>query len=324
MVKKMSKKLSLGITIVMLIASVIILGVSVYTPEVIGVNTSITKTYLNITNTPPEVYKVECQNPANLQPGTTTKINCTAYVYDYNGWQDVANGTVNGTFWHIDESSYEAADNANNHYTNVTCLSTEEESCLQLGSSATNATCTCSFSVQYFAYNGTWQVNITVSDTHWLGGDNPLNLTDSGTGFTNITPLVALDVPASLDYGDLAVTQYSSMKELNITNFGNVGINISMYGYGGDNYTLFNNTALMCPVGNISLTYERWARESSKAWADMYNVTAVDAKMDINIPKRIDEQQYNNSRNTTYWKVYVPQGVGGFCNGSLVFSAQKN
>ena len=70
-------------------------GVTFITPFVFGNITNVTVlTKVNITNTEPFVYRVIIEpDPIILTPGGVAAVNCTAYVHDWNGWQDFNNGS---------------------------------------------------------------------------------------------------------------------------------------------------------------------------------------------------------------------------------------
>ena len=102
----------------------LLLGVTFTTPNIFGnnqTNVSI-KTYVNVTNTEPRIYNlVVSPDPVTLSPGNTTRVTCTAYVFDYNGYQDFLNGSNNNaTFYDVDYN-WNDPDDMNYHYSNVSC-----------------------------------------------------------------------------------------------------------------------------------------------------------------------------------------------------------
>src|SRR3989338_7685607 len=79
----------------------IILGVSMVTTNVRSAVNGTVTTRVWVWNTEPNLYEVEIKpDTITLSPGNTTRVNCTAYVYDSNGWQDV--NVTNATFYHSD------------------------------------------------------------------------------------------------------------------------------------------------------------------------------------------------------------------------------
>ena len=63
-------------------------GVSITSSPVQGASNDTTITKVNISNSPPTLYNVSISpSPLiDLNPGTTKQVNCTALVYDVNGW----------------------------------------------------------------------------------------------------------------------------------------------------------------------------------------------------------------------------------------------
>lgn len=297
-------------------AAFVFLGVVSLGPVTTAANNTSVKTYVNVTNTEPQVAAIVISpSPSvDLNPGNITTVTCNASVWDYNGWNDVA--VLNGTFFNSQLSyDYASPDDNNTHYTNASC-----GACTQLDAFATNASCICSFAVRYYANNGTWTCNVTVRDNNiWLPTDTPLNFSAFGAGNTNINPLIALDLPGSINFGNLTVTQTSTPKTINITNFGNRDMNISLYGFGGENTTSGHNLSMVCPLGNISIERERYDFDTNPTYANMRLINSSPQTTGISIQKLINISDPKNTTNSTYWKLSVPLSVGGMCNGTLVF-----
>lgn len=318
MKKQMYEIMLVGSIVIFLI--VIFFGaLSLQGADVSGVNETTVRTYVNVTNTEPQINSVllddSTASPANeidLIAGSTQTVNCTVYYWDYNGWNDSNNITVNATLFA--STSYSGDTNDNNyHYTNSSCRIFQTE-----GGDSGNGTGECLFNVQYFANDTTWTCNVTVKD---------LNFTDYGDDSTTVNSLVAISTPASINYGNLIVTEVSSSKPLNVTNFGNVNINYSVKGYGGDNETLLgaNNSAMICPYGNISVGYERYGFESDLAVTSMINLTGNFSEVNVTIFERTNDNNIvlGQDVNQSWWKIEIPFSVGGYCNGSIVFRAEE-
>ena len=93
--------------------------------------------------------------------------------------------------------------------------------------------------VAYYANNGSqWTCNFTVMD------DN--NLTSSKTNQTTISGLIAIETPNELDFGNLSVSQTSADKYLNVTNAGNVDINISVRAFANETGPNDENLSMNC------------------------------------------------------------------------------
>lgn len=297
------------------------LGAVTISIDVLSANNTSVKTFVNVTNTEPQVSGIVITPypSIDLSPGNITTVVCNATVWDYNGWNDIH--VLNGTLFYSQLGfTADSPEDNNSHYRNNSC-----EVC-KLFDTATNASCACSFPVQYYADNGTWSCNVSVRDRNiWLPTDTPLNFTASAVRSVNITPLIALDVPGSINYGNLTVTQTSSSKTINITNLGNRNINTTVYGYGGDNSTDGFNLSMRCPLGNITIDNERYSfEEGNPAFATMTRVNSSEQATGSVIQRITDERATKNSTNSTYWKLNVPLTVGGFCNGTLVFVASDS
>jgi hypothetical protein len=318
-----------NIILVFLVASLgfmALLGVTLI-PEVFGNMTNGTvKTYVNVTNTEPHIYRMEINpSPITLSPGNRTKITCTAYVFDWNGWRDVANGYKNATFYDINYN-WNSPDDNNYHYSNLTC-----QNCTEITDpDGTNASCNCSFDIEYYANDTTWLCNFTVADN---GGaySNRKNLTNWSTINVTVEPLIAINVPQTIDYGELAVTENSSMIPANLTNFGNININVSVEGWGGDNETQGENLSMICRrpdgnnIANITVGFEKYSVNPWTNYTDMLNLSSQETQIqNFTLPQRLNDTYYGfgHDRNATYWRIYIPPGVTGFCNGTVRFTAR--
>jgi hypothetical protein len=282
-------------------------------------NTSV-ESRVNVTNKVPTVSQVNMYRFSNLQQagidlveGTTTLIICNATVEDWNGWMDIA--AVNATIY--DSASYTStsANDNNTHYTQVLCTNTYIN--------ITSLMYSCSFDVWYFANNSSWNCNVSAKDQ----SNATANAVDASNPTFNI--LAALNLSVSLiDFGNMQpgdITTNALEPVVNVTNTGNVNINLSLDGFGavdGD------GLAMNCTVGNISIDKLRYNVTDDQSYTtSMWNLT--DSKLPSGIPRfavnrRVDDADYLkiNSTNRTYWKLMVPIGsAGGFCNGTVTFSA---
>jgi len=268
-------------------------------------------TTVNVTNSKPEVLSVIVNNGQNitLNAGTTVLVECNASVRDFNGGSTIAN--VTGTFYDNRSDTEFSPDDNNSHYSN--------SSCTQTGVNGFFANYTCGFNVLYYANetptNTNWACNVTANDVYNFNG------TDYGAlaNYTAINTLLALNVTALIDYGNLAVQDTSTDQEANVTNFGNVGINISVYGYGA---TQGDGLAMVCDQGNISLNNEKYALTPGGDFATQYtNLTGTGTQ----VTNLTVNHQWNDSQqqiNQTYWRLYVEPNPFGVCNGTVVFQAE--
>jgi hypothetical protein len=271
--------------------------------QVYLVNGSVTvNTTVNITNAAPWVTRIVLDPTIDLTAYNTTQVYCNVSTYDY----DNDTLTLNATLFINGVSQPSDVDDGNNHYTNTSCASTTSQN--------PNMNWTCVLLVQYYANNNSnWQCNVTVSD----GGKVPASNESSSS---TINPLIAIRMPAVLDYGDLAVGDTSPDTPANITNAGNRDANISVKGYAD---TEGDGLAFNCSFGTIDLAYEKYntSADSGSFW-DMFNLTSTDTEIyDFYVPQRTGEGPNNDSTNITHWRVQIPVGAGGVCNGKIVFTA---
>jgi len=268
-------------------------------------------TYVNITNARPEVLLVKVYQDTNLSAlnitlsaGSQRQITCNASLRDWNGYNDIVG--VNATLWHS-TSTQEAADNNNTHYTNSTCTST---------GNGVNYTVNyiCGFPVYYYANNGTWNCIVTVIDQAGKTGNN--------TNTTTIYPLYALNVTDGIDYGNVAVEEWSVNKTANITNFGNMPLNVSVEGYGANRG---DGLAMNCSVnGNITVGMERFSI-ADVDWTSMTSLTSAPQNLS---GLTLSKQTVPGTQiiNTTYWQLYVnvSNNPAGNCTGYILFSAETS
>lgn len=297
----------------------LITGISITTNSVLGSNISNVTLFakVNISNAQPTLYEVRIEDPIDinnridLSAGNSTTITCNGTFQDGDGYDDIA--IVNATLYYTNGPSGNVDDN-NTFYTNTSCGTCQ----VIPGSSNLNGTCLCKFAVQYYANSGNWRCNMTVTDS-W-GVESSQNSSDDyyinevlGIGVENLT----------LDYGAVSVLQVSSEIRNNITNLGNVPINITLRGYAGVNETEGINYTMFCAEGNnITFGYQRYSLYENQAFIDMINLTNQTRPIeDLTVPQRTTEGTYGNSTNSTFWRLEIPIGSAGVCNGTIIFGA---
>lgn len=327
-----------------------LIGVSFTTNYVTGAANVTNATIIarvNVTNTDPNITSIRIEdgtpsppNEIDLTANGVTIVTCNATVFDYNGFEDITDkNTTNATFF-ISSVGSDAADDNNSHYTNQSC-----NRCVQANDApepSRTAYCDCKFAVQYYANDSdSWTCEFTVQDKGGIqvsGLEINITDTDSNSSGVTVTKLLAIDAPAILDYGNLSVTQTSAEIVHNVTNVGNINLNLSLRGYGGTHGDFLHNTSfpsnnltMICDYGNISIGYQRYSLVGGLSdFNDMrilQNQTEIltgltgPAAVNITWPQRVDDSHVGNSRNSTYWKIEVPLSVGGLCNGTIIFGA---
>jgi len=267
-------------------------------------------THVNITNSKPEVLNVSIYEASNsslknvtISAGLTKKIYCNATVRDWNGFNDII--YLNASIWYNLTSNYTAPDNNNSHYTNKSCT-------YNASLSSNIGWYVCSYDVYYYANNGTWVCNATVMDTY--------NKTGFLTNSTTFLPVYALNVTDGIDYGNLSVEDTSPTDVVaNLTNFGNMGINITVESYGA---TKGDGLAMNCSTnGNITADNQHFATSGGVAYGAK---TPLNVSSPVNIAGLTMPKQTiagNQIINSTYWQLYVPPNPAGNCTGYIIFTA---
>jgi len=169
----------------------------------------------------------------------------------------------------------------------------------------------------YYANNGSWICNVSVSNSYT--SVNP-NFTGTGYGTTYLYPVYAINVTDGIDYGGVAVEDYSMPdKVANLTNLGNMGINITVEGYA---VTRGDGLAMNCSLaGNITVDNEKFSVVPAQAFSSKTSLISTIGGIAIpglTMPKQTNA---NLSRNSTYWQLYVPPNPAGNCTGYVIFTA---
>ena len=270
-------------------------------------------TNLTVGKAPPVIIQIETeQGSINLIPNSTKTVNCTVVIEDYDGEGDIAN--VTAVLFDPLETTYESSDDNNNHYSNNSCRID-----ITYGDEY-QVFAHCLFDLWYYANAGTWNCTVIVSDI------TPYS--SNGTNTTQVQPLLALGLPDILQYGLVNSTYVSNENITNVTNFGNVPINLSLSGYG---FTENDGNAMNCTLGsikNISIELEKYnLTNSNPGDLSLSEFIANYTNLTLNpITRRYDldfrqEDTVNDAWNHTYWRIYVPVGVAGTCQGNIIFGA---
>ncbi len=279
-------------------------------------------TNLTVGNTFPDVVAIELNGGSDidLTPNTTTLVSCIAIIRDYNNDSDVDN--VNATLFDaIDSSSGDSNDN-NYHYTNSSCQLTADAGVV-LGyptDDAYHSLANCTFQVQYNANPSTWTCHITANDSMSWSAQNSTNET--------VNQLLALALPDAIEYGTINATEVSFEQVANITNVGNTQFNLTLEAHGSDQTS---DVAMNCTLGNIGYIpteYEKYNLTASNPGtqtltqfeASYTNITNSAVTETFNLNFQQDEGA-NEAVKESYWRIYVPKGVAGTCNGTIIFGA---
>ncbi len=253
------------------------------------------------------------ENQIDLNPGTTKKVICEAYAYDNDSVTNIEN--VSAEFFSSDSFYGDANDN-NTHYSNSSCFVNKSYG------DNNEVKISCDFNVQYYANSDYWNCTIELKDN--------LSISYTNTDETFIRKLLSINLENTIDFGELSVEQVSGEKVLNVTNYGNVPLNLTLSGYG---YEEGDNLAMNCTQGdfkNISVYYKKFnLTESNSGSLDLSNFENLYENLssnpevyEFNLDYKKDETP-NQAYNETYWRIYVPAGVSGSCQGNIVFGATQ-
>jgi hypothetical protein len=252
------------------------------------------------------------QGSINLIPNSQKKINCSVLIEDYDGEADIQN--VTAVFFYPSQVSYGSPDDNNTHYTNTSCRVDKTYG------NEYQAMAHCFFDIWYYANAGSWNCSVVVNDS--------IPYYTNGTNTTQIQPLLAFGLPDFIDYGTVNATYVSGENISNITNYGNVPVNLSLNGYG---FRENDGNAMNCTLGsikNISIQNEKYNLTGSHTGAialsdfigNYTNLTINPIVKTFNLESRQNEDT-NEAWNQTYWRIYVPLGVAGTCQGNIIFGA---
>jgi len=264
------------------------------------------KTYiLNVSVYYPIIITAVSDQDIMLNPGSYKSINCNFTVRDGNGATDIAK--VNASMYR-NYVAYNAFDDDNNHYTNSSCVQTQI--------SGDEANYTCNFQLNYFAENGTWLCNSTATDLSYL---QEINFTN-----TLVQPLYALNVSSPLiDYGDVSAGNYSIEKTMNVTNLGNNPLNVTVFGYGGNDSVAGNGYAFFCNSGNnITIDNEKYAISQSTPFFSKTSLTSTDTDIGFTIEKQTIP--FIEKMNQSYWQMFAPPMPIANCQGTIRFTVHAS
>ncbi len=241
------------------------------------------------------------ENLTVLNAGSTKDVYCIVVVSDPLGPGNI--NYTRATFYYYLNTSGQP-DNNNVHYTNASCSLNE--------TTANNKTFNCGFSVYYHANNGTWHCNAT--------SYNNLSNSASANKSTIINPLYAVNISDGITFGDVEPNSASAELVVNMTNLGNMPINISVLGYAriiGDNYSMncSDNT-------NLSIGAVRYSNVTS-SFLSKTSLTGTAQQLRLTMIKPTSTTPV---LNYTYWQIMPDPYAGSasrYCEGYIIFSAES-
>ncbi|MBT3721740.1 hypothetical protein HN789_06260 [archaeon] len=252
----------------------------------------------------PFISSIFTDNPINLLAANNKTVYCNGTATDLDSFSDIVN--VNASLFFKDLNP-ESNDNRSNKYSNT--------SCTLLNPSGNNIDFICGFNIEYYANNGTWYCNVSAIDL--------INSTNSSIDSTLVNDLLALSVTDIIDFRSLEPLQISPIDVAsNITNFGNVPMDLSIYGYA---MTEGDDLALDCVKGTIGYEFEKFSMFEYQNFNIMQaiNNSANAVYVDFNHTQKVYGAA-QNSFKSLFWKLQIPFATDGQCNGKVVISAITN
>jgi hypothetical protein len=251
-----------------------------------------------------------------LTEGTTTSVALTATVTDNNSCTDIS--TVEG-FLYRSAITYAGCDTAlegddNYCYPEVSCSVSGGNTCD--GTSDASASYSCTVSVQYFA--DPTDANTEYPTENWLNtilatdDDAATDSLEVSTG-VELNSLVAMDITASINYGNLSIGQSNDPldKITTVSATGNVGLDEEL---SGTNMTDGGS-------GTITVDYQKYALASSTAYASGIALSGVATEVELNVAKTIS---LTPETANTYWGLEIPAGTTpGEYSGTNTVTAVK-
>ncbi len=251
------------------------------------------------------------QNEIDLTPASTTPVTCSGIIQDYEGGSSIQSAYAE---FFSSSSAFGNPDDNNIHYTNSSCQINES-----YGTSI-QAEVSCGFQIEYYAEPGLWQCQINTTDNY-----SSSTLTSDAT---NINTLLALAVNSPMEFGEVSAQEVSQEISANITNYGNIQINLTLNGYGqnpGD------GNAMECGTNDIQIDYMKFNLTASNSsnltkqeFETIYqNLTTSPTTYNFNLNSRQNDLS-NEANKSTYWRIYLPQGISSGCSGNVVFAATQS
>ncbi|MCK5698612.1 MAG: hypothetical protein KAH93_02105 [Candidatus Aenigmarchaeota archaeon] len=293
-----------------ILSYILLLLLLVAIPAVIadGADDNLTTT-VTVGNDPPTVGEVTC-NSSSFTPiaESTILLNCTATVSDPNGYQDL--GGIRAEFYNDTRG-----DDANHtiHYYNDTCLFTQN------GTTSTNSTVECLFTIYYHANPADWTMYFNVTDGDGESGNNTETIT--------IQSLTALNVTnTTIPFGDVGLGEESAQITTTIKITGNVNLDLNI------NESLYGSNMSCDGVGSANITTNaattgvRYNTTDSFTFDDTtWKLSSGNDLADVNWSKSNEVSSTVPPEYNLYWKIKIPaSGVSGTCTTTTRIAATES
>lgn len=249
----------------------------------------------------------------NLTENATTTLYVHGTITDTDGCEDVAvNGTVTGKFYRTNVAGADLCSTDNNQCYSINNANCTKTGCSGPGDNTFNYECT--KQIQYYADSTTlggfsatdWTAKITATDQ--------ATTTGSATDAIEMNTLVALDIPANVSYGSIALDTVSSEQTLVVTNTGNSALDIQVQVDG----------AMACDgqgSQNVPGGHAHYSMTSGFIWGSGTALSTTLTEVEFNLAPRIDE--VNPRTKDLYLKLKMPvSGIRGSCTNTLTVQAK--
>lgn len=244
----------------------------------------------------------------NLTENTTTTLYVHGAITDLDGCEDVAvNGTVTAKFYRTNHASGDGCSADNNDCYVLNNASCTKTSCTGPGDNVFNYECTAP--LQYYADStaqgphaaSNWTAKVTATDQALTFGTQ--------TDTIEMNTLVALNVPANMNYGTIALDAVGTEQILDVTNTGNSGMD-TKFQVNGD---------MICDGGgsvNIPAGNARYTGTTGFAWADGISLSTTLTEFEFNLGPRTSEVSAQIA--PIYFLLRMPlNGVRGICTNTM-------
>jgi hypothetical protein len=233
-----------------------------------------------------------------LNAGTTKVVECNFTVTDANGATEISGANV---------TLYTGVSVSTSAVTNVSKY--DNSTCELLSTGVDDKVFRCRVALLYYAANGTWTCNATGISTDGIS---------STTRTFTIDPLYAITVNDTfMNFGNLQTGALSDNVTQNITNVGNMALNISVRGYGR---VMDDNSSFTCTTQNLSIDLLKFAGNITATYDEKESLANTSKQLRFTIEKQINPTLKTNS---SFWQVRIPANISetGQCNGTIVFQA---
>jgi hypothetical protein len=303
-----------------LLAGVVFVLVSLIVPNTQGDDITTSASIQNVTPSIDSVYISDDQygmaddysggTITGLNSGSTKTVHVNGVVSDDNGFDDIFQVSV--VLFRTTKTSSCSADK-NDCYSGNTSASCSLNTAY---GDSIQAQYDCEFALEYFI-DGTdsnsansgdeWTVEVIVED------DDAETDTDT-TVTKDIETLLSLNIPATIDFGTLALgasTTDANNVEMSITQYGNVNADVEV---SGASLTCDSSDGVI-PLGNIE-----WSL-SDVGYGSQNDLTGSAVDTNFGIATRTDEASPLIKK--LYWEILIPTtGVEGDCSGTTVVTAK--